>query len=177
MKQEMTASRRQFLKTSALAGSALVAPTLLRGEPQGTVGGPTLKVGLVGCGGRGTGAAGEALAADKNVVLTAMADVFEDKLKASLETLRAQAPEKVKVEPDHCFIGLDAYQKLIDSGVDVVLLAAPPAFRPQHGGGGQAHLLREAGGDRRPRGALGHGDRRGGPAQEALVGLGAVLAL
>jgi myo-inositol 2-dehydrogenase / D-chiro-inositol 1-dehydrogenase len=109
-----------------------MAPALLPGSASAAEDGPTLKVGLIGCGGRGTGAAGQALAADKNVALTAMADVFDDKLKASLETLRQQAPDKVKVGPDRCFTGLDAYQKLIDSGVDVVLLATPPGFRPVH---------------------------------------------
>ena len=109
-----------------------MAPGLMPGRASAAEEGPTLKVGLIGCGGRGTGAAGQALEADKNVALIAMADVFEDKLKASLETLRQHAPEKVKVEPDHCFVGLDAYQKLIESGVDVVLLATPPGFRPVH---------------------------------------------
>jgi predicted dehydrogenase len=61
-----------------------------------------------------------------------MADVFAEKLNASLEALRKEAPDKIKVEPEHCFVGLDAYQKLIDSGVDVVLLATPPGFRPVH---------------------------------------------
>ncbi len=92
----------------------------------------TLRVGLIGCGGRGTGAAAQALAADQNVILTAMADVFEDRLKGSLNTLKKEAGERVQVAPDHCFVGVEAYQKLIDSGVDVVLLAAPPGFRPVH---------------------------------------------
>ncbi len=129
MTNPFSTSRRHFLKTSAIAGGALIAPAILRGEAGDQ---PTLKIGLVGCGGRGTGAASQALNADKNVVLTAMADVFEDKLKASLEQLRHEAPDKIKVEEDHCFVGLDAFQKLIDSGVDVVLLATPPGFRPQH---------------------------------------------
>jgi myo-inositol 2-dehydrogenase/D-chiro-inositol 1-dehydrogenase len=132
MTDQPTTTRRQFLKTSALAGGALLAPTILPARSSAAEDGPTLKVGLIGCGGRGTGAAGEALAADKNVALTAMADVFAEKLEASLDILRQQAPDKVKVEPDHCFVGLDAYQKLIDSGVDVVLLATPPGFRPVH---------------------------------------------
>ncbi|HEX3987918.1 MAG TPA: Gfo/Idh/MocA family oxidoreductase, partial [Verrucomicrobiae bacterium] len=85
-----------------------------------------------GCGGRGTGAASQTLHADDNVVLTAMADVFQDKLQTSLEQLRKEAPAKVKVEQDHCFVGLDAFQKLIESDVDVILLATPPGFRPQH---------------------------------------------
>jgi predicted dehydrogenase len=92
----------------------------------------TLRIGLVGCGGRGTGAASNALAGDKNVILTAMGDVFEDQMHRSLTALRNEQPEKVKVEPDHCHIGLDAYKRVIESGVDVVLLATPPGFRPQH---------------------------------------------
>jgi myo-inositol 2-dehydrogenase / D-chiro-inositol 1-dehydrogenase len=132
MTNEFATTRRQFLKTSALAGGAFLAPAILPNSARAAEDGPTLKIGLIGCGGRGTGAAGQAMAADKNVALTAMADVFEDKLNASLDTLRQQAPDKVKVEPEHCFVGLDAYQKLIDSGVDVVLLATPPGFRPVH---------------------------------------------
>lgn len=132
MTDPFATTRRQFLKTSAIAGTALLAPAILPSRATAAEDGPVLKVGLVGCGGRGTGAAGEALAADKNVVLTALADVFEEKLMASLEILRQQAAAKVKVAPDHCFVGLDAYQKLIDSGVDVVLLATPPGFRPVH---------------------------------------------
>ncbi len=132
MINKASTTRRQFLKTSALAGGALLGPALLPRPAWATDAGPTLKIGLIGCGGRGTGAAGEALKADTNVVLTAMADVFEDRLKASLEALQREARDQVKVEADHCFIGLDAYQKVIDSGVDVVLLATPPGFRPGH---------------------------------------------
>ena len=91
-----------------------------------------LRVGLIGCGGRGSGAASQALNADKNVVLTAMGDAFEDQLQKSLQSLQKEHPDKVKVAPEKCFVGLDAYQKVIDSGVDVVLLATPPGFRPVH---------------------------------------------
>jgi hypothetical protein len=95
-------------------------------------GSDTLRVGLIGCGGRGSGAANQALGADKNTVLTAMADVFSDPLDRSLNNLRKQFPDRVKVDPDHCFVGLDGYQKVLASGVDVVLLATPPGFRPLH---------------------------------------------
>jgi predicted dehydrogenase len=91
-----------------------------------------LKVGLVGCGGRGTGAAIEALRADPNVELTALGDVFRDKLDASVARLKKQMPDRVKVTPDRCFLGFDACQRVLDGGVDVVLLATPPAFRPRH---------------------------------------------
>jgi predicted dehydrogenase len=129
---DKTTSRRNFLKTSAMIGGALMAPAILPGGAKAAESSEVLKVGLIGCGGRGSGAADQALTADPNVVLTAMADVFDNKLQTSLAELKKNHPDKVKVDPDHCFIGLDAFQKLIDSGVDVVLLATPPGFRPQH---------------------------------------------
>ena len=128
----LSTSRREFLKTSTAAalGSVFAANvSLSQRSPAAT---ETLRVGLIGCGGRGTGAANQALHADQNVVLTAMADVFEDQLKKSLATLKSEGGDQVKVDPDHCFVGLEAYQKVIDSGVDVVVLATPPGFRPQH---------------------------------------------
>jgi predicted dehydrogenase len=132
MTNNASTTRRQFLKTSALAGGALMAPAFLPQRTSAAENGDTLKVGLIGCGGRGTGAAGQALKADEHVALTAMADAFSDRLQSSLDSLRREIPDKVKVEPDHCFVGLDAFQKVIDSGVDVVVLATPPGFRPQH---------------------------------------------
>ncbi len=125
-------SRREFLKTSALLGTALAAPTILPGRLFGRENMDTLKIGLVGCGGRGSGAAGQALNADKNVVLTAMGDAFESQLQNSLKSLQKDHGDKVKVTPETSFVGLDAYQKVINSGVDVVLLATPPGFRPVH---------------------------------------------
>ncbi len=91
-----------------------------------------MRIGLIGCGGRGSGAADQALKADDNVVLVAMGDAFENRLQDSLKGLQTAHGPKVKVTPDKCFVGLDAYQKVIDSGVDVVLLATPPGFRPMH---------------------------------------------
>jgi len=125
-------SRREFLKASALVGSALAAPAILPGSLFAKETTDTLRVGLIGCGGRGSGAASQALNADPNVVLTAMGDAFEDQLQKSLQGLQKQLPDKVKVTPEKCFVGLDAYQKVINSGVDVVLLATPPGFRPVH---------------------------------------------
>src|SRR5690606_25274975 len=91
-----------------------------------------LKIGLVGCGGRGTGAAAQALKADPDVELTAMADIFPDQIETAYQALLKIEPAKIKVKEKHRFVGFDAYQKLIDSGVDVVLLASPPVFRPLH---------------------------------------------
>ena len=125
-------SRRDFIKSSALVGGALAAPAILSSNLFAGANSDTLRVGLVGCGGRGSGAASQALSADPNVVLTAMGDAFEDQLQKSLQNLQKEHPDKVKVTPDKCFVGLDNYQKVIDSGVDVVLLAAPPGFRPVH---------------------------------------------
>jgi predicted dehydrogenase len=129
------ASRRQFLKSSAaavLAGAAAAEQAFAGGA--WINGNDTLRVGLVGCGGRGTGAAAQALAADKNVKLVAMADAFEDRLQKSLHQLQGDptVAHKVQVPPDHCFTGFDAYKQLLACGVDVVLLATPPHFRPLH---------------------------------------------
>jgi myo-inositol 2-dehydrogenase/D-chiro-inositol 1-dehydrogenase len=126
-------SRRDFIKQSSLFTAAgAVAPYLAFPQKTFAENSETLRVGLIGCGGRGTGAAGQALSADNNVVLTAMGDVFQKQLDNSLNTLKKESPEKVKVDPEKCFIGLDAYQKVLSSGIDVVVLATPPGFRPEH---------------------------------------------
>ena len=125
--------RREFLKKSSIAfvGGSLVYPSTMFAGNAATIDN-IIKVGLVGCGGRGTGAASQALLADPNVVLTAMGDVFEDRLESSLMELNKIKPDQIKLEDTNKFIGFDAYQKVIDSGVDVVLLTTPPAFRPDH---------------------------------------------
>jgi myo-inositol 2-dehydrogenase / D-chiro-inositol 1-dehydrogenase len=133
---EAGASRREFLKTSGTAAvlGALAGPLLLNTTGQAAEADATLRVGLIGCGGRGSGAAMQALSADKNIVLTALGDAFEEPLQGCLKNLTGAAAlaDRVKVTADKCFVGLDAYRKVIESGVDVVLLASPPGFRPQH---------------------------------------------
>ncbi|HZO84796.1 MAG TPA: Gfo/Idh/MocA family oxidoreductase [Verrucomicrobiae bacterium] len=120
-------SRRQFVKTSTLALGATVALSRAQVSP-----GETLRIGLVGCGGRGTGAAADALHSDANIKLVAVGDVFADRLKSSLQTLSKQdIAKKIDVPEKHQFIGFDAYQKVIAES-DVVLLATPPHFRPIH---------------------------------------------
>jgi predicted dehydrogenase len=99
--------------------------------------GKTLKAGLIGCGGRGTGAAQEFLQGSQNVELVAMADIFEDKLERCLNLLRqdrsnAGTADKIKVLPENRFVGFDAYKKLIASDVDIVMLCTPPGYRPMH---------------------------------------------
>ena len=121
--------RRRFLQTSAGAAAALSLATGVHAD-----GNDILRVGLIGCGGRGTGAAENALKADPNVKLVAMGDAFRDRLESSLANLRrdrALAP-KIEVPPQRQFVGFDAYQRVINSGVDVVLLCTPPHFRPAH---------------------------------------------
>jgi predicted dehydrogenase len=94
----------------------------------------TIKVALVGCGGRGTGAALNALSTSGPVKLWAMADVFDFRLESSLKNLSGRFPDRVDVAEDRKYLGLDAYRKAIDSldAGDLVLLTTPPAFRPQH---------------------------------------------
>ncbi len=129
-------SRRRFLEGSA---AALVAPLIApvaRARPRAEDP-DVLKVGLIGCGGRGTGAAAQALAAEAGtIILTAAGDLFRDRVDASLANLAAhfgpEAAQRIQVDEEHKFAGFDAYQQVIDSGVDVVLLATPPWFRPEH---------------------------------------------
>lgn len=129
-----TATRRSFLQTSTGVGAAAMLGAMAMPRTVHAGVDETLRVGLVGCGGRGMGAAIDALAADDNARLVAVADTFADKTKEALGTLTSDekyAP-RVNVEPDRVYVGFDAYKQLIDSGVDVVLLATPPHFRPEH---------------------------------------------
>ena len=93
-----------------------------------------LKVGVIGCGGRGTGAAANCLTASPDVEVTALADMFPDRLQGCLSNLGKEAgvSSRAAVKPDQCFTGFDAYQKLLKTDVDVVILATPPGFRPIH---------------------------------------------
>ncbi|MCX6932826.1 MAG: Gfo/Idh/MocA family oxidoreductase [Verrucomicrobia bacterium] len=129
-------TRRHFLRNSSTVavGGLVASATLSRAADSSTPAPSVIKVGLIGCGGRGTGAALQALKADPGVRLTALADVFADRLDSSLATLKKMTAvaNRIDVTPATSFVGLDAYQKVIDSGVDVVLLASTPAFRPEH---------------------------------------------
>jgi predicted dehydrogenase len=130
-----TASRREFLQAGAAAAVAAgtLAGELALAPAVHAAGSDVLRIGLIGCGNRGRGAAVQALKADPNTKLVALADAFADPLDYSLETLqKSEVGSRVAVDNDHRFVGLDAYQKLLGSGVDVVLLATPPHFRPLH---------------------------------------------
>ncbi|GGC04184.1 Gfo/Idh/MocA family protein [Dyadobacter sediminis] len=139
----MEQNRRNFLKASGLiAGGALLNP--LTGHGFNSSVDETIKVALIGCGGRGTGAAAQALSTNQNVQIVAMADAFKDRLDESYKNLTAKKYKnaagtvvdtntKVNVPDDRKFVGFDAFQKAIAlKDVDVVILATPPGFRPSH---------------------------------------------
>ncbi|HPY50122.1 MAG TPA: Gfo/Idh/MocA family oxidoreductase, partial [Sedimentisphaerales bacterium] len=123
-------SRRQFLRSSITAASvtALTAALQARAYAGGT---GAMRIGLIGCGGRGTGAAVQALNACPRARLTAMADAFEDRLGGSLQGVSKEHPDRVDVPAERRFVGMDAYARVMDTDVDLVILATPPGFRPQ----------------------------------------------
>jgi myo-inositol 2-dehydrogenase/D-chiro-inositol 1-dehydrogenase len=125
-------SRREFLARSGALVGATAAATLPLARSAHAAGDATFKVGLIGCGGRGSGAAANAMNAGPDVKLVAMADIFEDKVKGSRDRLKKQKPDQVAVDDDHCFVGFDAHQKVIDSGVDVVIIACTSHFHPRY---------------------------------------------
>lgn len=124
----MKYSRRNFIKTSSLAVGTLPFVSLAGDyKPNAKV-----KVGLVGCGGRGIGALIQAMTADPDVLITALADIFPEQIEKALTLANKKDIAKVDVTPNRQFVGFDSYRKLIDSDVDVVLLCSPPNFRPDH---------------------------------------------
>lgn len=130
----LTSNRRDFLRSGAAGVSAAaLAATFPARSGAYAAGDDTLRVGLVGCGGRGSGAAQQALTADKYTRLVAMGDTFKSQIDSSLAALKGntEIADRVAVEDSLKFVGLDAFQKVIDN-VDVVLLASPPGFRPVH---------------------------------------------
>lgn len=125
-------SRRQFLvRSTALAGTAM-AGSLAIGRSAHAAGSDSLKIGLIGCGGRGSGAVVSALSVNRGAKLTAMADPFADRMENARKALKRRAGDQVAVDDDHCFADFYGYRKLLESGVDVALLAEPPHFRPMH---------------------------------------------
>ena len=126
-------TRRDFLKkaSTAVAGGALLGGLSVERSAH-AAGSDTLKIALVGCGGRGSGAANQALNAGGNgVKLIAMGDAFQDQLDQSLKNLKLEHPDTVAVPDDHKFVGFDAYKQAI-ALADMVILATPPGFRPIH---------------------------------------------
>jgi predicted dehydrogenase len=137
-------SRRNFLGKAATAGVAgVVLPSIITScssEAKKVVAipkfldqapdGPVLKAGVIGCGGRGTGAAINFLSAGPSLQIVALGDTFKDRVDNCRERILKEKGQEVPVE--NCFVGFDAYQKVIDAGVDIVILATPPFFRPEH---------------------------------------------
>ncbi|MBN1589480.1 MAG: Gfo/Idh/MocA family oxidoreductase [Pirellulales bacterium] len=126
------ATRRDFLKTSGLVAGAAMVGNLSVARGAHAAGSDILKIGLIGCGGRGTGAASNAMTADKNTRLVAMGDLFEERVLNRRQYLQKIKPKQVAVDDDHCFSGYDAYKKVLESDVDVVILTSVPHFRPRH---------------------------------------------
>ncbi len=124
-------SRRDFLRTSSLAVGGTVIGSLSVERGAHAASDDTIKVALIGCGGRGTGAASQALSTEGSVRLIAMADVFDGHLQSKLEVLQKQAKDKVDVPKDRQFIGFDAYKDAI-ALADLVILTTPPGIRPIH---------------------------------------------
>jgi predicted dehydrogenase len=127
------ATRREFLARSAGLTVGLVSGLGLAGSAHGAPNGE-LKIGLVGCGGRGTGAVIDALSTRGPIKLVAVGDVFADRLQGSLKRLKSSKDvgARIEVPEDRQFVGFDACQKVLATDIDIVLLATPPAFRPQH---------------------------------------------
>ena len=132
-------SRRAFVQTTAAATAGLVIPRSLHAAAYAAAPpGDVIRIGVVGCGGRGTGAARDAMRGSENVQVVALGDLFPDRLASARANLTKAVAEnaalapKYKVTDERCFTGFDAYQKVIDSGIDLVILASPPGFRPAH---------------------------------------------
>lgn len=131
-KNSSALNRRSFLQsTGTVVGGALLSGLSPERFAHAATGSDEIKVALIGCGGRGSGAANQALGTEGKVKLVAMADAFKDRLEGSLDQIKKQKPEKVDVPEEHKFIGFDGYKNAI-SMADVVILATPPGFRPIH---------------------------------------------
>ena len=127
-RQPHTTDRRGFVKaTGALAGVlAAGVPKVHAAEDS------TIRVGLIGCGGRGSGAAVNAMTADSQVKIVALADLFDTSIATCRKSLSRRFKEQFDVSDENCFVGIDAYKELLAADVDVVLLATPPYYRPEH---------------------------------------------
>ncbi|HEY3901790.1 MAG TPA: Gfo/Idh/MocA family oxidoreductase [Chthoniobacter sp.] len=129
----MPPTRRDFLRTSSAAAAALAFTGSQPARSATNITSDRIKLGLIGCGARGSGALAQALTADSNSEFWAMGDVFREQIDKSLNVIDAQfkdTPGRVNVAEDRKFVGLDAYKKVLDSGVDLVVIATPGGFRP-----------------------------------------------
>jgi len=124
-------TRRRFLKTSAAAVSGAAVAPLAIGRIAHAAGSDVIRIGMVGAGGRCTGAAGNAMSVDPGLRLVAMCDIFLDRVHQRRKQLKAKWGDRVAVDDDHCFAGFDAYKQVIASA-DVVLIANAAKFHPLH---------------------------------------------
>lgn len=125
-------TRRSFLKTSTVAaGGALLGTLSLERSVHAAPNSDTLKIALIGCGGRGSGAAAQAMTAEPNCKLVAMADAFRDRLDSAYNHIKEKHGDRVTVSEENKFVGFDGYKQAI-ALADVVILATPPGFRPMH---------------------------------------------
>ncbi len=122
-------NRRSFMQSAVATGAAAAIITRSHAANDQVPEGPALKIGVVGCGGRGTGAAVNALESAPNIQIVALADVFQDRIDRARQQLKERGQT---IEDKRCFAGFDSYQKVIDSDIDYVILATPPHFRPEH---------------------------------------------
>ncbi len=125
-------TRRNFLKTSATVVGATAMTSLSDGRGLHAAGDDKIRFGLIGCGSRGTGAALQAMKGDPGAELVAVADVFPDHVASTLAKLRREKPKQVAVDDEHGFAGFDAYEKVIQSNVDVVLIACASRYHPAY---------------------------------------------
>jgi myo-inositol 2-dehydrogenase / D-chiro-inositol 1-dehydrogenase len=129
-KEKGNFNRRTFMGAVVSIGAGAVIASCQKSFRNRAPDGPLLKAGLIGCGERGTGAAQQFLKAGSHLQIVALGDLFPEHLKSCRDTLALKA--KQQIADDHCFIGFDAYKKVLETDVDVVLLATPPHFRAQH---------------------------------------------
>jgi myo-inositol 2-dehydrogenase / D-chiro-inositol 1-dehydrogenase len=129
-RRSLYTTRRDFLKASATASAT--GALLASGNYAFAQGSGKIRVGLIGCGGRGTGAANDCISSSENVELVAIGDLFPDRADGALKQLKEQLKDKFKVEGDHVFHGFDAYKKVLATDINLVILATPPGFRPKH---------------------------------------------
>ncbi len=120
-------TRRTFLRTALATTVAGMTVPFVHAQ-----GKERLRVGVIGCGGRGTGAALDCANADPAVEIYALGDLFRDRVEGCLRRLKERLGDRCNVTPDRCFTGFQNFKGVIESGVDIVILAEPPAFRPAH---------------------------------------------